>query len=459
MSSSTEIEALAQDPKPLSFRIRHINKRHTKDDVRKCLENILKTEQKVVNDIYIEITSANDVGDTTRRVCVVTFHYDGSEPQPAPVHPSCFEQHLREANDELMLDIRDGRLWNKRRRRNENPDDESNYRITVDKGFRGLTPLYEPENPESVDANVIAVMGLTPNAYAVWQGEKSDKMWLRHFFEQSDNLKNCRSLIFGYNGDLWVEALYKKEDYTKGLMEDIVEFLRTHPHKPIIFVGHSYGGLLIADMLRTAYFWRQNPERYRIYELTKGIFFFATPHRGMFIDDLQKINSHKYRGEIIQGLQKRDLRFDGIFTEELKQFIQVIKEGAIKVYSFAETELTNQLEKSDDSIRPHQCVEQKHQVDRASAFLALSGHETEHHAEGKNHRNIIKFDNFDDRTYTAMLKGLKKCLEYIKQPTDDTVKAKPTRGESPQIAYSHVKLVSYALDETARLGAVRESLD
>ena len=73
-------------------------------------------------------------------------------------------------------------------------------------------------------------MGLTPHPYGVWQGEDTEYMWLRHGFQESNMLKNCRSLIFGYSGDLWVEALYTKQDFVKDLIETFTEFTKFHPN-------------------------------------------------------------------------------------------------------------------------------------------------------------------------------------------------------------------------------------
>jgi predicted alpha/beta-fold hydrolase len=67
-----------------------------------------------------------------------------------------------------------------------------------------------------------------------------------------------------------------------GLSEDFLCLLlsarRDDPHRPIIFIGHSLGGLVINKALHLA---SSNPRHASINDATQGVVFFGTPHRGM----------------------------------------------------------------------------------------------------------------------------------------------------------------------------------
>ncbi|KAK6498904.1 hypothetical protein TWF481_011474 [Arthrobotrys musiformis] len=435
---------VAQKPKrvrPLTFRIQHINQNRTNEEVKDCMEKALANDGKEAKDISIELTFASDTKDSSRRVCCVTFHNKSKNAaatsQPAPPHPSLFDQlNYLLPTDHLMVDLRTGEEWESSYDYGSEVDEESEFMVTIDKGFRGLTPLYEPTDPKTVKANVIAVMGLTPHPYGVWQGERKDHMWLRHSFKHSEGLKDCRSLIFGYNGDLWVEALYKKEDFVNDLIDTFTKFTALHPNvtqaplfqvlqamtnryphtqEPIIFVGHSYGGLLITDLLRKSFSRHNDAQAYRVYQVTRGIFFFGTPHRGMFIDDLTKIIKDRRTLEITEQLEQKDLYYEGIFTEDQKDFIRVVREGDIKIYSFVEKELTNKLHMPEGGSSPIQSTERKEQVSSASASLSIFGLEKEHRANGKNHRNIVKFDSRYDETFKATEDFMVDCLKSMKE--------------------------------------------
>ncbi|KAF3317293.1 hypothetical protein TWF173_000534 [Orbilia oligospora] len=406
MAMPTNSQVETAPPIPLSFRIRGIHGDHSDEELKACLEKILKTDGEDPSTIFVEITSAKDIKDQSKKVCVVTFH-DRSRPlRTVYVHPRIFGR-LEKAEDELELDLRTGEDRNDHG--NVGYDDKSrfDFPVIVDIGFRGLTPLYEPGEPEVVEANVIAVMGLTPNAYGVWRGETSHRMWLRHFFKKSDSLSKTRSFIFGYDGNLWVEALYRRKDFVNGLIDQVVQLLATYPGQPIIFIGHSYGGLLITDMLRRVYFHHKDPTLYKIYERTRGIFFFAVPHRGMI--------------KIIEEINKGPAS-DSILPQELADFVKIIQDGGIKIYSFRETKLSNTTERAEDDGMPRKSAQQEVLVDSNSALLHIPTVEKSITAQDKNHRNIVKFNHIGDRTYEATKELLEECLKHareFKQSTED----------------------------------------
>ncbi|KAF2234249.1 hypothetical protein EV356DRAFT_415225, partial [Viridothelium virens] len=112
-----------------------------------------------------------------------------------------------------------------------------------DDNFYGLTPLNSPEEP--ILADVIAVTGLAGHAFGSWACSPH-QMWLRDFLPK--DLKNIRVLIYGYNSQL-------RAAHSRSLLGDHVRMFKQRlltlspsarvQHRPIIFVGHSLGCLLI----------------------------------------------------------------------------------------------------------------------------------------------------------------------------------------------------------------------
>jgi hypothetical protein len=56
---------------------------------------------------------------------------------------------------------------------------------------------------------------------------------------------------------------------------------RANPTRPILFVAHSLGGIVVKEMLRQAGgFQQRHPHLYSVFNSTIGVVFFGTPHGG-----------------------------------------------------------------------------------------------------------------------------------------------------------------------------------
>ncbi|KAK0099769.1 hypothetical protein ONS95_013340 [Cadophora gregata] len=141
-------------------------------------------------------------------------------------------------------------------------------------------------NPPNAELDIVAVHGLHPfgsgsNAFSTWtaaQG-KEERNWLIHPEFLPALVPTARIMIFGYNSNAVFSA-------SEGTVSDhalnLIELLRQKrrresPKRPIVFICHSLGGLLVKRSICMAY----NSDRYKIiYTSTKGIIFFATPQGG-----------------------------------------------------------------------------------------------------------------------------------------------------------------------------------
>ncbi|KAK8035531.1 LipA and NB-ARC domain-containing protein [Apiospora rasikravindrae] len=123
-----------------------------------------------------------------------------------------------------------------------------------------------------------------PLSFSVKSG---DTCWPRHFLK--DDIPNSRIFTWGYDSS--VLNLTKSASHAtifghaESLLGDISETRGTseEEERPLIFVGHSLGGLVIKEaLIRSAeYFHNQQDEELgAIYACTKGVVFLGTPHRG-----------------------------------------------------------------------------------------------------------------------------------------------------------------------------------
>jgi triacylglycerol esterase/lipase EstA (alpha/beta hydrolase family) len=141
----------------------------------------------------------------------------------------------------------------------------------------GLIPI-SGNNPDRV-GDVVFVHGLGGNAYETWhpQGKKSDdNFWLKWLGEDFQNTGiwslNYSAEPFRWRGNSM--PLVDRAAHTLKLLE-----VNDIGSKPLVFVTHSLGGLLVKQMLHSIQDYG-TPAWKLILDQTKGIVFISTPHSG-----------------------------------------------------------------------------------------------------------------------------------------------------------------------------------
>lgn len=140
------------------------------------------------------------------------------------------------------------------------------------------TELFQVAGTKATDraADIVFVHGLDGDKLATWHQEDDEQsFWPRLLY---NDIPTCGVWSFGYDArsSEWIHG---------GTMpifdraSNFAAFLRSEGlgAKPIFFIVHSLGGLVVKQLLRTRYDTDQNDP---IVRQTKQIFFFATPHGG-----------------------------------------------------------------------------------------------------------------------------------------------------------------------------------
>jgi predicted alpha/beta hydrolase family esterase len=145
---------------------------------------------------------------------------------------------------------------------------------------RGLIKISGCENA-SRSGDVIFVHGLGGNAWSTWHPKElyDDNFWLTWL---GKDLLDVGIWSFGYAAEPFEGkgATMPLFDQASNLL-DWLEICDIG-QRPLIFVAHSLGGLLVKKMLNTA----QTFSKQAVSEQTKGIVFLATPHTGSHLAKL-----------------------------------------------------------------------------------------------------------------------------------------------------------------------------
>jgi len=258
----------------------------------------------------------------------------------------------------------------------------------------GYEILYEGANP--IMADIVFVHGLRGHRLNTWT--KEGICWPKDLLPNERALSNVRILSFGYDsrvvdfgGHASLISLFKHSiTLLNGLCSE-----RDDTNRPIIFVAHSLGGLIVKDAIHYADTHRSTrPDLATILDATRGVMFLGTPHRGSAVTTLPKLVA-----SIVQAVQDvnvdliRDLERESQTLDRIgDSFAQILNKRTFTVYSFEE-----ELALGGKKI-----------VEGVSAVIgdAYERRDTIH----ANHINMVKFSDRTDDGYRKVLSAIKVLL-------------------------------------------------
>ncbi|KAI0897443.1 TPR-like protein [Annulohypoxylon nitens] len=167
----------------------------------------------------------------------------------------------------------------------------------------GLHTLYDSskDSPSQAVAelDIVAVHGLNfknnrNHARETWMS--GDCLWLKDLLPGKLN-KPSRVMLFSYNSSPALNAAaITIDDHARALLQWLSIERKNAPHRPIIFICHSLGGLVVKATIHEA---NIDVTCKAISEATKLLVFFATPHRG---------GNHVNIGEVVANIVRASTR-------------------------------------------------------------------------------------------------------------------------------------------------------
>ncbi|KAF3065389.1 Ankyrin repeat domain-containing protein 50 [Trichoderma lentiforme] len=284
-----------------------------------------------------------------------------------------------------------------------------NITLFFDTHFRGLTPLHSSSDHECI-IDLVAVSGLGGHAFGSFKERKGSYMWLRDSL--AHDMPYMRIFIYGYDTQLEGSTSFANLDDLANEFQERVKSIRnyprhrtsgistTNPERPLIFIGHSLGGIII----KAANF-----------KSIRGMLFFGVPNKGMPVSHwIPMVEGQPNRFFIEQLRPTSD-----ILRAIRNDFCRVFTFRSSKIYSFYETKESPTAQKGNDgkwklkgpSIQL---------VDIGSATQGRSWEERGNYIKPihRTHSELVKFRQIDDDYTTVELleESPKSWLEKI--PTD-----------------------------------------
>ncbi|KAI1409068.1 peptidase C14 [Hypoxylon sp. FL1857] len=205
----------------------------------------------------------------------------------------------------------------------------------------------ESEGSKATRLEIIAVHGLNADPHWTWTRSSSatsgdsarETHLLRDFIKPT--FQEARIRIFAYDSEYLINGPVKTaQEIGDNLYEELVKSRSGNPKVPIIFIGHSFGGLIIKHALC-----KLGSDSGDILDETRGIVFLGTPHLGSPIARLGATLAWLFSPLGSADLLPLSLRYHGTELSDLAaRFSDCMQQKdrkiTIKIVSFRETKPT-----------------------------------------------------------------------------------------------------------------------
>ncbi|KAJ6256869.1 NACHT-domain-containing protein [Drechslerella dactyloides] len=310
--------------------------------------------------------------------------------------------------------------------------------LVIDSEDLGFKTLYEPKDGR-ISVDIIAVHGLGEHPDKAWtycseQTNHKDVNWLKDTDMLPAELPKARIMTFGYNSTWYgPEAVRQRlSNIAKEMLTDLMYERKDCQDRPIVFVGHCLGGLVMQkvsmfavspqtqidfDPVHQAYILAKtiDDDYPGIGKSVTGMVFIGTPHRGAG-------GALSPRGRISQAIAAKGLLIEESILETLEEgnetLVDVVKEytrlinlksSSIEVYCFFEMKQTVVGKIVGDRMIRETIVDEDSGTlfGHRSAGLVL------------DHYNLNKYKSSKDLHYirvsrqiVSMVEGSKTTLEF-----------------------------------------------
>ena len=154
-------------------------------------------------------------------------------------------------------------------------------------------------------------------------------MWLRDGLPI--DVPSIRTITYGYDTTLNdSESFQTVQDIAISFVSRLAVAGRSSPSaKPIIFLAHSLGGIVLKHALLEMA--NSEPRRY-IFEAVRAVVFFGVPHKGMQISHLRSLIDGQPNGTLVE-----DLGSESTYLRVLDDQFSGLAYQSVRIFSVFET--------------------------------------------------------------------------------------------------------------------------
>ncbi|KAL8946627.1 MAG: hypothetical protein Q9222_007002 [Ikaeria aurantiellina] len=318
----------------------------------------------------------------------------------------------------------------------------SRQRIPVNRF--GLTEVASP-SPVKAEVDVVFVHGLNGDPHNTWTSETTKVFWPSQILPPILEEEKARVLVYGYDADVTSftdgASRDKIHNHAEHLVAELVanRRIRRASERPIIWIAHSLGGLVVKRaLIYSSEIRGVKTEHLRsIFVSTFGILFLGTPHHGSDIaqwgNRLEWICSAVLpkklidtQPQLVDALKSNNETLQNID----RQFIQIM--SRFHIYFFHEGKPTN-LKGTLKFI-----------VDETSASPTVQ--DVERAVIQADHSHMCKFENENAPGFDLVAEGIQRYAEEalgkVKQRWDAEKKERSSakQAEAAELVSGSVKV-------------------
>ncbi|KAK1993531.1 hypothetical protein LX36DRAFT_703444, partial [Colletotrichum falcatum] len=305
-------------------------------------------------------------------------------------------------------------------------EDDSDFMrpLVFDTHFTGFTSLQRTDD-DGCEVDLIAVSGLGGHAFGSFNERQGNFMWLRDGLPS--DIPVARVLIYGYDSQLVQSSSFQNlSDLGRALRVDLRAIRPSSRSRPIVFLGHSLGGLVIKETIVGL---KEEASRANTAMLDSiiGFMFFGVPHQGLAIESLVPLVQNYPNRSLLESLNKNS----ALLHRLDKEFNNAIHGRSPSIVSFYETEKSPTAVKNANGkwelSGPSRVL-----VDVSSATCGSRYH----HPIDRDHSGMVKYSNAYDVLYRRVIIALQDLLGSaqstlnVKAPTAGVYLPVPLSDES-----------------------------
>ncbi|PKK53500.1 hypothetical protein CI102_1943 [Trichoderma harzianum] len=290
--------------------------------------------------------------------------------------------------------------------------DES-HSLVLDHDFLSITSLFTPlQQGHKVD--IIAISGLGGHAFGSFKEPGGEHMWLRDALPRgitSDSGERiARIMVYGYESSLPNSNNFQNlKDLGTALHSDLRALISYGSFKPIVFIAHSLGGLIVKQFLISLSKSIDDVDQ-RLRDAIYGIAFFGVPHDGMDIRSLIPMAGDGPNRFLLESIGFTNSQILSIHQREFSEALGV--KGEFEIISFYETRLSPTALQDNKSGKWTMSGEPAVVVSKASATHCRPWEDRPEYicAINRTHSEMVKFSE-EDFEYEKVLGRIKSLTQ------------------------------------------------